>query len=83
MSKQLTMTIPDVVAAAMDAKGKPFELTGGEWLKQRLMMSVQGCDIPLGLASHVPSGPQPEALEQLELQQASTTGANQTGSCVS
>lgn len=67
MSKQLTITLPDIVAAAMEAKGKPFELTGGEWLKNRLIMSVQGCDVPLGLASAVPTMPTPEAPEQLEL----------------
>lgn len=70
MSKQLTITLPDIVAAAMEAKGKPFELTGGEWLKNRLIMSVQGCDVPLGLASHIPTSPMPAPPEQLELTSA-------------
>lgn len=75
MSKQLTITVPDIVAAAMEAKGKPFELSGGEWLKNRLIMSVQGCDVPLALANAVPSEPVPVAPEQLELATATKATA--------
>lgn len=78
MSKQLTITVPDKVAAAMDAKGRPFDLSGGEWLKNCLIMSAQGCDLPLRLASTVPSGSIPEAPEQMELTAAGLAPAKTT-----
>jgi hypothetical protein len=67
MSKQLNITVPDVVYAALAAKGKPFDLTAGEFLKGRLMMSVQGADVPLGLASYLTTAQEPEVVEQLVL----------------
>lgn len=73
MSKQITLTLPDVVVAAMEAKGAPYEQTGGEWLKGRLMMSSQGCDLPLGLSNYISLTPLPAPPEQLELTAAAST----------
>lgn len=50
MSKQISMTLPDVVIAALEAKGAPMEINGaGETLKQYVMASALGADIVLRL----------------------------------
>jgi hypothetical protein len=50
MSKQISMTLPDVVIAALEAKGAPMEIDGaGETLKQFVMASALGADIVLRL----------------------------------
>ncbi len=53
MSKQISMTLPDIVVEAMEKKGAQFELTAGEFLKQRVLMSAQGADVPLALGDVV------------------------------
>ncbi len=53
MSRKISITLPDVIIAAMTKKGKPFDLDAGDWLKQRLLMSAQGVEIPLLLGDLV------------------------------
>jgi hypothetical protein len=54
MSKQISMTLPDNVIAALVAKGKPLEIEGaGEFLKQFVMASAMGAEIPLRLAAAI------------------------------
>jgi hypothetical protein len=36
---KITMTLPAVVAKALDNKGWPFAMTGGEWLKQQALIA--------------------------------------------
>lgn len=49
MSKQITLTVPDVVHEAMERKGRLFDLSAGEWLKQKVLASAMGADVPLCL----------------------------------
>ena len=51
MSRQITLTVPDVVHEAMELKGRLFDLSAGEWLKQKVLASAMGADVPLHLES--------------------------------
>lgn len=56
---KITMTLPAVVVNAMDKKGWPFGMSGGEWLKQ------------MAIAAYVTEGGVAFKLEPVELPQAS------------
>lgn len=69
MSKQLSMTIPDVVYNALTAKGAIFDIPGPEFLKQYVIASAMGADVPLGLKAaldHVINKPT-ETVEETSL----------------
>lgn len=53
MSKQITLTVPDVVHEAMELKGRLFGLSASEWLKQKVLASAMGADVPLHLEGAV------------------------------
>lgn len=53
MSKQITLTVPDVVHEAMELKGRLFDLSAGEWLKQKVLASAMGANVPLALEGAV------------------------------
>ena len=49
MSKTITITVPDAVHRAVQAKGAMFEMGAGDYLKQFVLASAMGAEIPLGL----------------------------------
>jgi hypothetical protein len=53
MSKTISMTLPDAVSAALEAKGAPLEMSGSEFLKQFVLGSSLGEMPPLRLADIV------------------------------
>lgn len=50
MSQRITFSLPDNVVAALEAKATPFEMTPGELIQHRVLMSAMGVDLPFNLA---------------------------------
>jgi len=49
-SNKLTMTLPAVVMAALEAKGKPLDMTGQEYLKHQVIAAyTQEAGVQLNL----------------------------------
>ncbi|WP_009963053.1 hypothetical protein [Verrucomicrobium spinosum] len=50
MSQRITFSLPDKVVEALEAKAAVFEMTPGELIQHRLLMSAMGVDLPFNLA---------------------------------